>query len=299
MSQVRGVFAVSLAVTIVVTVFSLGIGLRVEQLLAVLRRTRLLAVAALLNLFVVPAFAWLVAWLLPLSPAQRVAVVLVAAGAGGAAGLKAVQLSRRGDAALAVGLVVLLELLDLVSVPLWAGSLVEGGTIRPAEVLVRLVALVLLPLCLGVWLGSATTRLAASLMPWLIRLGTLGLVVTLVAGTVSAEGLSSLLRSWVPVAALLTCLAGLAVGYLTPKTDVPTRVTLSIVTGTRFSALGLLVVATALHNDPRYQSAAILAALVNLAVASTVALLLRRAPRGKPRSTGASATATSPLPAEN
>ena len=279
MSQLRGVFTVSLAVTIVMTVVSLGMGLRAEQLLAVLRRTRLLAVAALLNLFVVPAFAWLVASVLPLSPVHRVAVVLVAAGAGGAAGLKAVQLSRRGDAALAVGLVVLLELLNLVSVALWAGGLVECGTIRPADVLASLVALVLLPLVLGLWLGFATPRLSASLMPWAIRLGTLGLVVTLIAGTVSAEDLSSLLRSWVPVAALLTCLAGLAVGYLTPKTDVPTRVTLSIVTGTRFSALGLLIVATALHNDPQYQSAAILAALVNLVVASTIALLLRRAPR--------------------
>jgi predicted Na+-dependent transporter len=130
-------------------------------------------------------------------------------------------------------------------------------------------------------------------MPWAIRVGSLGLAVTLIAGTVSAEDLSPLLRSWVPVAALLTCLAGLAVGYLTPKTDAPTRVTLSFVTGTRFSALGLLIVATALHNDPRYQSAAILAALVNLAVASTMALLLRRAPRSD------AAATPSPEPAEN
>ena len=294
MSQLRVVFTVSLAVTIVMTVVSLGMGLRVEQLIAVLRRTRLLAFAALLNLLVVPAFAWLVASVLPLAPEHRVAVVLVAAGAGGAAGLKAVQLSRQGDAALAVGLVVLLELLNLVSVPLWAGSLVEGGTIRPADVLASLVALVLLPLVLGLWMGSATPRLTASLMPWAIRLGTIGLAVTLIAGTASAEDLSSLLRSWVPVAALLTCLAGLAVGYLTPKSDLPTKFTLSIVTGTRFSALGLLVVATALHNDPRYQSAAILAALVNLAVTSTVALLLRRAPRSD-----TAAATTSPEPAEN
>jgi BASS family bile acid:Na+ symporter len=96
MSQLRGVFTVSLAVTIVMTVVSLGMGLRVEQLLAVLRRTRLLAIAALLNLLVVPAFAWLVASVLPLPPAHRVAVVLVAAGAGGAAGLKVVSSAGEG-----------------------------------------------------------------------------------------------------------------------------------------------------------------------------------------------------------
>ena len=287
----RTVFTVAVAVTIVLTVLSLGMALRVQQLAAALRRVRLLAATALINLLVIPAVGWLVSSALPLAPEQRVAVVLVACGAGGAAALKAVQLSRRGDAALALSLVILLEPLNLLSVPLWAGRLVDGGSVRPTVVLANLVGLVLLPLALGLMLGAASPRSAHVLVPWTTRLGTVGLVIALAAGMGSAEHLADQLRSWVPFAALLTCLAGLTLGYATPRRDSQTRATVSIVTGTRFSALGLLVIATSLHDAPRYLSPAILAALVNLGVPMIFALLLSRG-ASRQRGMGPAAPAT-------
>lgn len=272
----RTLFTVAVAVTIVLTVLSLGLALRVQQLAAALRRVRVLAATALINLLVVPAVAWLVSAALPLEREQQVAVVLVACGAGGAAALKAVQLSRRGDAALALSLVILLEPLNLISVPLWAGRLVDGGSVRPTVVLANLVMLVLLPLALGLLLGAKTPGAARMLGAWTARLGTVSLIIALAAGLFSAEHLADQLQSWVPFAALLTCLAGLMLGYATPRRDPQTRATVSIVTGTRFSALGLLVIATALHDAPRYLSPAILAALVNLGVPMIFALLLSR-----------------------
>jgi BASS family bile acid:Na+ symporter len=283
---VRVAFTVAVAIAIALTVLSMGMVLRVEQLAATLRRASLLGTVCLANLVVVPGLAWLVAAALPLEPEHQVGVVLVAVGAGGAAGLKAVQLSRRGDEALAIGLVVLLELLNLISVPLWAGRLVEGGTIRPADVLTNLVGLVLLPLGLGLFVGSKMPRLAGFVVPWAIRLATVFLVVALVAGVASARQVASLVTSWVPVAALATCLVALAIGYAVSWRDRQARVTASIVTGTRFSALGLLVVATALPDDPGYQSAAVLAALVNLVVSITVALLVSRTSATQPRAGG-------------
>ena len=276
MDQLRTLFTVSVAVTILLTVLSLGMGLRAQQLAAAVRQGRLLAATALINLLVIPAVAWLVSTALPLEPEQRVAIVLVGCGAGGAAALKAVQLSRCGDAALAISLVVLLEPLNLISVPLWAGRLVDGGSVRPAILLTNLVGLVLLPLGLGLLLGARSPATARLLVPWMTRLGTVGLIIALAAGLLSAEHLAEQLQSWVPLAALLTCLAGLTIGYATPRRDPLTRATVSIVTGTRFSALGLLVIATALHDAPRYLSPAIVAALVNLAAPMIFAILLSR-----------------------
>lgn len=281
--QFRALFTVAVAVTILLTVLSLGMALRVQQLAASLRRGRLLGATALVNLLVIPAVAWLVSAALPLELEQRVAVVLVACGAGGPAALKAVQLSRHGDAALALSLVILLEPLNLVSLPLWAGRLVEGGSVRPAVVLTNLFMLVLLPLALGLLLGAKTPGMARTLVAWTARLGTVSLVIALAAGLFSAEHLADQLQSWVPFAALLTCLAGLTLGYVGPWRDAPTRATVSIVTGTRFSALGLLVIATAFHDAPRYLSPALLAALVNLGVPMIFALLLSRGSAPTPR----------------
>jgi len=274
--EFRTLFTVAVAVTIIFTVLSLGMALHVQQLAAALRRVRLLAATALINLLVVPAVAWLVSAALPLEPEQRVAVVVVACGAGGAAALKAVQLSRCGDAALALSLVILLEPLNLISVPLWADRLVDGGSVRPAVVLANLVMLVLLPLALGLLLGAKTPAAARALVPWTTRLGTVSLIIALAAGLFSAEHLADQLSSWVPLAALLTCVAGLTLGYAAPRQDRVTRSTVSIVTGTRFSALGLLVITTAFDDAPRYLSPAIVAALVNLGAPMIFALLLSR-----------------------
>ena len=276
MDQVRTLFTAAVAVTIVLTVFSLGLALRVEQLATALRRVRLLAATAVINLLVIPATAWLVSAALPLEPEQQVAVVLVACGAGGAAALKGVELSRRGDAALALALVILLEPLNLISLPLWAGRLVDGGSVRPTVVLANLVILVLLPLALGLLVGAKTPGTARVLVDWTTRLGTVSLVIAVAAGLFSADHFAVQLQSWVPFAALLTCLAGLTLGYATPRRDPQTRATVSIVTGTRFSALGLLVIATALHDAPRFLTPAILAALVTLGVPMIFALLLSR-----------------------
>lgn len=276
MEQLRTLFTVAVAATILLTVLSLGMGLRARRLVAAFRQGRLLAATALVNLLVVPAAAWLLSSALPLTSEQRVAVVLVACGAGGAVALKAVQLSRRGDAALAISLVVLLEPLNLVSLPLWASRLVEGGSVRPAVVLGNLVGLILMPLALGLLVGASSPRTAGLLVPWTTRLGTVGLVVALVAGLLSTEHLADQLTSWVPLAALLTCLAGLTLGYAIPRRGSSARATVSVVTGSRFSALGLLVIATVFHDSPRYLSPAIVAALVNLGVPMIFALVLSR-----------------------
>ncbi len=84
-------------------------------------------------------------------------MTLAAIGVAGAAGLKATQLSKKADLALAVSVVVVLQLVNLVAVPLWAGQVVSGASISAATILKNLLALVLLPLVVG-WSSDRDTR---------------------------------------------------------------------------------------------------------------------------------------------
>jgi len=58
-------------------------------------------------------------------------LVLATIGAGSAASLKAAQLARRADLPLAVSVVVVLQLVNIVAVPLWAGQVVTGASSAP------------------------------------------------------------------------------------------------------------------------------------------------------------------------
>jgi hypothetical protein len=62
-------------------------------------------------------------------------MTLAAIGAASAAGLKATQLARRADLTLAVSIVVVLQLANLVAVPLWAGAVVSGASISASSIL--------------------------------------------------------------------------------------------------------------------------------------------------------------------
>ncbi len=259
------VFNNAVTVTIVVTVVSLGLSLTVSDLGAALRRGRLLTALGAVNLLVLPALAWGVANLLPIASRDVTGLVLVAVGAGGAAGLKAVQLSRRGDLALAVSLVVLLQVADILVVPFWVRQVAAEASVSAGGIIASLAALVLGPLAIGLLLRARTPAAAAAWVPRLTSLSTITLVIALAAGVVAnAAPLRALLLTWVPVAAATTTCAALALGWAVGGRDRAVRASSALVTGSRFGTLGLVIIVGQLDSDPRLLGPAVVGALVNL-----------------------------------
>src|SRR4051794_36154075 len=95
-------FNAGVAVSIIATVLSLGMSFTPMQVLAPLRRVWLVVGIVILNAILIPAIAWGVARLFPLSDATVAGLTLATLGAGSAAGLKATQLAKRADLPLAV-----------------------------------------------------------------------------------------------------------------------------------------------------------------------------------------------------
>ena len=76
-------------------------------------------------------------------------LVLATLGAGSAASLKTAQLAKRADQPLAVSVVVVLQLVNIIAVPLWAGRVVTGASISACSIVKSLLLVVLLPLAAG------------------------------------------------------------------------------------------------------------------------------------------------------
>ena len=98
----------------------------VRELVAPLRRVVLVAATVVLNAGVIPAAAWASPEILPMSSKYVPGLVLVTLSAGGAASLKAAQLAKRADLPLAVSVVVVLQLVNIIAVPRWAGQVVNS-----------------------------------------------------------------------------------------------------------------------------------------------------------------------------
>jgi predicted Na+-dependent transporter len=251
------------AVSIGATVASLGMTYTISELTVPLRRFWLVGMAVVVNAVVLPAAAWGICEALPLSDADVAGVTLAAIGAGSAAALKGAQLSGKTELALAVGLVVVLQLVNILAVPFWAGEVVTGASLSAGKIIGNLVALVLGPLVLGLVIRARYATHAESWKDDLVRVANFALVIALVAGiSVNWDTIVSLFGDWVLLASVLIVTVSLLAGRLIGGKDPKTATTTMLVSGFRFGSLGLIIIGTQLNGNADYLGPAIVFTLI-------------------------------------
>ena len=170
-------FNAGIAISIGATVLSLGMTYTVGQLVAPLHRVVLVIVMVVLNAGVIPALAWGIAEITPMNSKYVPGLVLATLGAGSAASLNAAQLAKRADLPLAVSVVVVLQLVNIIAVPLWAGQVVTGASISAWDIARSLLLLVLLPLVIGLLIRARYADHAKDWQPGLVKVANAALVV--------------------------------------------------------------------------------------------------------------------------
>ena len=270
-------FNAGIAISVGATVLSLGMTFTVGQLVAPLHRVVLVIAMVVLNAVVIPAAAWGIAELSPMGSKYVPGLVLATIGAGSAASLKAAQLARRADLPLAVSVVVVLQLVNIVAVPVWAGQVVTGASISAWDIVKSLLALVLLPLVVGLLIRARYADHARNWQPELVKAANLALVVALATGiTANWSTIVSMFGSWVIVTAIVIIIVagvlGLLLGLLLGGRSTEVRTTTGLVSVFRFASLGLIIIGAQLHGNPTYLGPALTFALVDFILPLAVAV---------------------------
>ena len=248
-------FNAGIAISIGATVLSLGMTYTVGQLVAPLHRVVLVIVMVVLNAGVIPALAWGIAEITPMNSKYVPGLVLATLGAGSAASLKAAQLAKRADLPLAVSVVVVLQLVNIIAVPLWAGQVVTGASISAWDIVKSLLLLVLLPLAAGLVIRARYADHAKNWQPELVKAANLALVVALATGiSANWSTIVSMFGSWVIVTAIIIIIVagvlGLLPGLLLGGKSAEVRTTTGMVSVFRFASLGLIIIGAQLHGNP-------------------------------------------------
>jgi len=273
-------FNAGIAISIGATVLSLGMTFTVGQLTAPLRRVWLVVAMVGLSSVVVPAIAWGIASALPIKDAYVDGLVLATLGAGSAGAIKAAQLAKKADLPLAVSLVVVLQLVNIASVPIWAGHVVSGASLSAWDILKSLLELVLIPLVVGLIARARYAEHAADWTAGLTKVANLALVVALAAGiSVNWQEIVDLLGSWVLVASILIVAVALALGMVVGGSDAQTRTTTGLVSTMRFGSLGLIIIGTQLNGDASYLGPALVFTLLDFVLPLVLAVEIGRKSR--------------------
>jgi predicted Na+-dependent transporter len=264
----------------------------VGQLLAPLHRLGLVIVMVIVNAVVIPGAAWGIADVSPMDDKYVPGLVLATLGAGSAASLKAAQIAGRADLPLAVSVVVVLQLVNIVAVPLWAGQVVTGASISAWDIVRSLLALVILPLAVGLFIRTRYTEHADDWQAGLVKIANLALVIALATGIAGNwSTIKTMLGSWVIVIALVVVVVagvlGALSGLLGGRRATDAIMTTGLVSSFRFGSLGLIIIGSQLGGAAIYIGPAITFALVDFIVPFALAVEIgHRASRLRPSDGG-------------
>ncbi len=242
-----------LSAILALMMFSVGLGLRLDDFRRVLRRPAVILYGTALQVIALPALTFLLSFLIAPTPSIALGMMVVAACPGGNASNLLTQ-AARGDAALSVSLTALASTLAVITTPFnivfWAGLQPRTAHLLTAIGLDRgaflsQTALTLgLPLLGGLFIAARATALAQRIRKPLHTLALLSLGGFIV-GALITNGSPLATAGWFifPVLVIQDAMA-LALGYGAARAaglSDPARRAFTFETGIRNSGLGLVI----------------------------------------------------------
>ena len=230
---------------VLTTMLSVGLDLSFDEILASLKQRRLLSRALLANLVLVPLFAAGLVRAVPMETGYVVGILLIAIAPGAPFGPKFAEISK-SDIAFASGLMAVLGLLSVITIPLSVTALMPGDVAVDPIAIGRMILLAqLVPLVVGLVTQARSRLLAARLSTPLQRLSTysLLLLISLLVAT-NFDELVGLVGTGTIAISVLVVGGSLLLGYGFGGPARPTREVLATTTAARTAAVALLIATT-------------------------------------------------------
>jgi BASS family bile acid:Na+ symporter len=185
-------------------------------------------------------------------------------------GLKFTQ-SARGDLPYAIALVILLQILNIIAIPIWGALLLPGGvTINPLQIVATLFIDVILPLGIGLAMRAFASKQAGEWFPELAKVSNWALILVVVLTIVgNLSLLLSLIGSFALLISIIICLLAGILGYIFGGAGERKKRTGAIITASRATGPALLIANQAFASQPK-----VLTGGIALAVIVTVLPLL-------------------------
>lgn len=231
------------------TMFSMGVKLSVSQLFDAIRKRQLLAKSLVVNLVAIPLIAYLLLRAVPVGTGYATGILLLAVSPGAPFGPKLAEISD-SDMAFASGLMAILCLLSVVTIPISLVLLVPGDVVVDPLAIGKLVLVIqLVPLLIGLGLTVFQSSLADQLYPPVQRLSDysfIGLIVLLVV--VYSDEMVSVIGTGALGISAIAVGASLSLGYVLGGPARTTREVLATTTAARNAAIALFIATTGFSN---------------------------------------------------
>jgi predicted Na+-dependent transporter len=266
----------STLVFVVTSMLAMGLSLTVAQIVAPLRNARLVILALAANFILVPAAAYLITSIFPLSDGLKIGLILVSTAAG-APFLPRLAQTAKGNLAFSVGLMVLLMVVTVLYMPVVLPRLLQGISVDPWSIARPLILLMLIPLAIALFIRARYAGIAGALHPYMAQASTIALILVIAAGLLAnLNALLGVVGGGAILALLLFLALAFVFGYLLGGRDGSIRSVLGLGTAQRNLSAALVVATANFAQDPDVIVMVLVLGLVDLVTLLITANLLGR-----------------------
>jgi BASS family bile acid:Na+ symporter len=239
-----------IAIFLLTAMFSLGLDLTLRQIIAPLKDKRLVIKSLLINVFAVPLLAYALTRFIPMHEGYRIGIMVYALAAGTEGGPKFVQIVK-GNAAFALGLLVLLLTFTVICLPMVLSMVVQDLHFPRGELVIKLLILVAFPIGLGLLLKAKAESVADKLNPIMHRLSMLFLWTVFFILIYIYYGDIVALQGGALLTGLAFFVLAFLAGYLTGGPEWQNRRALGIMTFARNGSVAMMVAGQVFSHEPK------------------------------------------------
>ncbi len=226
---------------IVGSMFAMGLGLTVSQIIQPLKNARLVLLALLANFVLVPLLAYGITLVIPLEDSLRIGLIVLATCAG-APFLILEAKGAKASLAVAVGVMTLLMVVTIFYLPVVLPLLLTGVEVDAGAIAQSLIVLMLIPLILGLLIKSHAPDTAKNWAPTMNKIGSLGILILLVVGLgLNLANVISLIGTRGFLALLLFIFGSLLIGFAVGGRDPGVRNVMGLGTAQRNVSAAILI----------------------------------------------------------
>ncbi|QIO24995.1 bile acid:sodium symporter family protein [Haloarcula sp. JP-L23] len=230
---------------VLATMFSVGLELRIDDVLASVSQFGLVMRSVFINLVGVPVLAMAAVLIAPLKTGHTVGLLLIAVSPGAPFGPKLAEISN-SNVAFASGLMVMLATVSVFTIPASLALLVPGNVgVNLFGMAWMVIVVQLLPLLVGFGLREGYQALASTLHAPMRRFSTILLfVLVALLLAINVNEIGRLVGTGVMIISSVIVVCSMIAGYAFGGPDKSTREVLATSTTARNAAIALLVATT-------------------------------------------------------
>jgi predicted Na+-dependent transporter len=235
----------SVLVFVIGSMASMGLSLKMSQIIAPLKDVKLVILALVANFVLVPLVAILITLVIPLDESVRIGLILLSTAAGAPFLPKLAEVAK-GSTAFSVGLMVLLMVVTIIYLPIVLPLLLGGVEVNPWDIAQSLIVMMLIPLAIGLFINARYEEAAAKIQPTFGQASNIALLALTVLGLVlNFQAMIDLVGSLGILAGIIFIVLSLVAGYLLgmASSDSGTRSVMGLGTAQRNISAALVVAA--------------------------------------------------------